>query len=55
MASITGVNVGRLFREGFSQYDPIGALNAMVAQRTAEAQGNELQVNELLPPSPEVA
>ncbi|EPN0515184.1 alpha/beta hydrolase, partial [Shigella sonnei] len=24
VVSITGVNIGRLFREGFSNYDPIG-------------------------------
>ncbi|RDI53603.1 alpha/beta hydrolase [Microvirga subterranea] len=55
VVSITGVNIGRLFREGFSNYDPLGALDAMAAQRTAEARGGELQVNELLPASPEVA
>lgn len=52
---ITPVNIGRLFREAFSQYNPIGALEAMAAQRTAEALGAELQVNELLPFSPEFA
>ncbi|WP_233350893.1 alpha/beta hydrolase [Hyphomonas sp. ND6WE1B] len=55
VVGITPVNLGRLFREGFSNFDPIGALNAMAAQRTAEARGGELQVNELLPASPEVA
>lgn len=55
VVGITPVNVGRLFREGFSGYDPIGALQAMAAQRTQEARGGELQVNELLPASPEVA
>lgn len=29
VVSITGVNIGRLFREGFSNYDPLGALAAM--------------------------
>ncbi|MTH64101.1 alpha/beta hydrolase [Paracoccus shanxieyensis] len=53
--SITGVNIGRLFREGFSEYNPLGALEAMAAQRTAEARGGELQVNELLPASPDAA
>ncbi|HGH6016201.1 TPA: alpha/beta hydrolase [Vibrio mimicus] len=52
---ITPVNVGRLFREGFSMYDPIANLEAMVAQRTAEARGSELQINDLLPPSVEFA
>jgi fermentation-respiration switch protein FrsA (DUF1100 family) len=55
VVSITGVNIGRLFREGFSGYDPLGALAAMAAQRTKEARGGELQVNELLPASPDVA
>lgn len=55
VVSISGVNIGRLFREGFSGYDPLGALNAMAAQRTREARGGELQVNELLPASPQEA
>lgn len=55
VVGITPVNLGRLFREGFSQFDPLGALQAMADQRTAEAQGGELQVNELLPASPEQA
>lgn len=50
VVSITGVNIGRLFRECFSQYDPLGALDAMAAQRTMEARGSEL-----LPASPQVA
>ncbi|QYJ95692.1 alpha/beta hydrolase [Shewanella spartinae] len=55
VVGITPVNLGRLFREGFSQYNPIGALEAMATQRTAEARGEKRQVNELLPPSPEFA
>lgn len=55
VVGITPVNIGRLFREGFSGYDPIGALNAMAAQRTAEARGGALQVNELLPASLDAA
>lgn len=55
VVGITPVNIGRLFREGFSNFDPRGALDAMAAQRTAEARGGEGQVNELLPPCPEVA
>ncbi|WP_407829137.1 alpha/beta hydrolase [Shewanella algae] len=51
VVGITPVNVGRLFREGFSLFNPIGALEAMATQRTAEVRGAELQVNELLPPS----
>ncbi|WP_172559466.1 alpha/beta hydrolase [Vibrio fluvialis] len=55
VVGITPVNVGRLFREGFSLYNPIGTLEVMATQRTAEARGAELQVNELLPPSLEFA
>ena len=55
VVAITPVNIGRLFREGFSNYDPLGALEAMAAQRTKEARGGELQVNELLPASPDAA
>ncbi|ENM5855633.1 alpha/beta hydrolase [Vibrio mimicus] len=55
IVGITPVNVGRLFREGFSMYDPIANLEAMAAQRTAEARGSELQINDLLPPSVEFA
>ncbi|MFC6446600.1 alpha/beta hydrolase [Shinella zoogloeoides] len=55
VVSITGVNIGRLFREGFSGYNPLGALAAIAAQRTKEARGGELQVNELLPASLDVA
>ncbi|QFU04825.1 Alpha/beta hydrolase family protein [Pseudoalteromonas sp. THAF3] len=55
VVGITPVNLGRLFREAFSEFNPIGALEAMAAQRTAEALGGELQVNELLPPSVEFA
>lgn len=55
VVGIVPVNVGRLFREGFSGYNPIGTLEAMAAQRTREARGGELQVNELLPASPDAA
>ncbi|MCB1752143.1 MAG: alpha/beta hydrolase [Gammaproteobacteria bacterium] len=55
VVGITPVNIGRLFREGFSNYDPLGTLEAMASQRTVEARGGELQVNELLPASPEAA
>lgn len=55
VVGITPVNIGRLFREGFSQYNPLGALKAMAGQRTVEARGGALQVNELLPASPEAA
>lgn len=55
VVGITPVNVGRLFREGFSLYNPLGALAAMAEQRTKEAQGGDVLVNELLPASPEAA
>lgn len=55
VASITGVNFGRLMHEAFSNYDPIGTLEAIAAQRTAEAQGAELKVNNLLPVNPDDA
>lgn len=51
LASITGVNYGRLCREGFSGYDPIGQMEAMAAQRTAEARGEALKVDLFVPPS----
>ncbi|MCP1647943.1 alpha/beta hydrolase [Pseudomonas nitroreducens] len=51
LVSITGVNFGRLIREGFSQFDPLGALKAMAAQRTAEARGAARHVINYLPES----
>lgn len=53
LVSITGVNFGRLIREGFSNFDPVSALEAMGKQRTAEAQGAERHVINYLPPSVE--
>ncbi|KRE97828.1 alpha/beta hydrolase [Frateuria sp. Soil773] len=55
LASITGVNFGRLSREGFSNYDPIGALEAMGRQRTAEARGTDLQTDLFVPESMDAA
>lgn len=55
VASVTGVNFGRLMREELSGYDPLGALDAMAKQRTAEMRGGQLRVDNLLPPSPEEA
>lgn len=51
LTSITGVNFGRLMREGFSQFDPLGALEAMATQRTAEAKGASRHVIDYLPGS----
>jgi len=55
VGTVTGANYGRLMREGFSGYKPLAALEAMAKQRTAEARGAELHVDDLLPPSPEEA
>ncbi|MCB1957633.1 MAG: alpha/beta hydrolase [Rhodocyclaceae bacterium] len=49
LVSITGVNFGRLFREGFSGFNPVGTLEAMAAQRTAENAGAEQRVDIFLP------
>ncbi|MCS5563816.1 alpha/beta hydrolase [Marinobacter sp.] len=53
LTSITGVNFGRLIREAFSEFNPVGAMEAMGKQRTAEAQGAERHVIDYLPPSVE--
>ena len=53
LVSITGVNFGRLFREGFSNFDPVGTLEVMAAQRTAEIAGADARVDMLLPESVE--
>ncbi|MBB3316676.1 hypothetical protein FHT77_002557 [Rhizobium sp. BK181] len=53
LVSITGVNFGRLMREGFSSFDPVGALEGMAAQRTAENGGAEERINIFLPASVE--
>jgi len=53
VASITGVNFGRLCREGFSGYDPIGAMEAMAKQRTSEVRGGKQRIDQYLPASVE--
>lgn len=55
VGTVTGVNYGRLMREGFSGYNPIATLEAMARQRTAEARGAALRVDDLLPQSPAAA
>ncbi|MFJ4374772.1 alpha/beta hydrolase [Pseudomonas japonica] len=55
VATITGVNYGRLMREGFSGFNPIALLESIAQQRTAQARGAERRVDDLLPPSPEEA
>ncbi|KAL4810658.1 alpha/beta-hydrolase [Aspergillus unguis] len=52
---ITPVNFGRLSREAFGNYDPVASLEQMAKQRTAEAQGAERFVMNLLPPNVEEA
>ncbi|WP_440893355.1 alpha/beta hydrolase [Aeromonas dhakensis] len=51
LVSITGVNFGRLIREAFSGFDPVGALQAMAQQRISEAQGADRHVINYLPAS----
>ena len=55
VGTITGVNYGRLMREGFSGFNPIGLLEAVAKQRTAEARGAERRVDDLIPSSLEEA
>ncbi|MEV8453886.1 alpha/beta hydrolase [Streptomyces sp. NPDC052095] len=55
VGSVTGVNFGRLMHEAFTGYDPIAALDAMAGQRTAEARGEELRVDQFLPADPRTA
>lgn len=51
VVSITGVNFGRLLRESFSGGSPLSMLEQVAAQRTAEARGQAVLVNNLLPDS----
>lgn len=51
LVSITGVNFGRLFREAFSGFNPVGTLEAMAAQHTAENAGCPGRIDMLLPES----
>jgi fermentation-respiration switch protein FrsA (DUF1100 family) len=55
LGTVTGANYGRLMRGNFSQLDPISALEAMAERRTAEARGEDVKVDDLLPSSPEEA
>ncbi|MFE1166583.1 alpha/beta hydrolase [Nocardiopsis sp. NPDC058789] len=55
VVSITGVNFGRLSREGFAGYRPLDALEAMAEQRTLEARGGATRTDDLLPNSVEEA
>jgi len=55
VSAVTGANYGRLMRGNFTALNPIAALEAMARQRTAEARGEAVKVDDLLPPSPEEA
>ena len=55
VGTVTGANYGRLMRGGFSNLDPIGLLEKIAKQRTAEARGADWHVDDLLPPSVEAA
>lgn len=46
---ISPVNFGRLARESFASFDPIGSLEKMASQRTREAQGADRSVVNYLP------
>lgn len=53
VVSVTGVNFGRLLRDGFAGGTPVESLEAVAKQRTAEARGAALFVNNMLPASVE--
>ncbi len=56
VATVTGVNLGRLLRQGDMSPDAaIKTLEAIAAQRTAEARGGEQRLDSSLPPSVEKA
>lgn len=51
LASITGVNYGRLIREGFAQFKPLELAQGIARMRTAQAQGSATEPADLLPAS----
>lgn len=53
LVSVTGVNYGRLIREGFAQFNPLAFSESMAGMRTAEALGGTRHVVDLLPASVE--
>lgn len=55
VGTVTGANYGRLMRGNFTALNPIAALEAMARQRTAEARGAELHIDNLLASSVEEA
>ena len=55
LVSITGVNYGRLIREGFAQFKPRELALGIARMRTAQAQGAARDAADLLPASVESA
>lgn len=56
VATVTGVNLGRLLREGDMSHDAaIKTLEAIAQQRTIEARGGQQRLDSSLPPSVEKA
>ncbi|MFS4469888.1 alpha/beta hydrolase [Chryseobacterium sp. T20] len=53
VVSITGVNFGRLLRDGFAGGSPMEVLSQVAAQRSAEAKGGDLLTINMLPESVE--
>ncbi len=53
VVSITGVNFGRLLRDGFAGGSPLEVLNQVAAQRSAEAKAGDLLTINMLPESVE--
>ncbi|HDX8367590.1 TPA: alpha/beta hydrolase [Aeromonas dhakensis] len=51
LVSITGVNYGRLIREGFAQFKPLELAQSIARMRTAQAQGDATESADLLPAS----
>ncbi|WP_439843910.1 alpha/beta hydrolase [Aeromonas dhakensis] len=51
LVSITGVNYGRLIREGFAQFKPLELALGIARMRTAQAQGSAMEPADLLPES----
>lgn len=53
VVSITGVNFGRLLRDGFAGGSPMEVLDQIAAQRSSEAKGGDLLTINMLPESVE--
>ncbi|WAF99625.1 alpha/beta hydrolase [Aeromonas dhakensis] len=51
LVSITGVNYGRLIREGFAQFKPLELAQGIARMRTVQAQGSAMEPVDLLPAS----